>query len=124
VSFNVDDTGYFKQTAWIGATDAFLVLDRDLNGYIDQGSELFNNALVQLGNRGLGSFAWLDANGDGVINAYDPVYGQLLVWRDVNGDGELGVSNNESEAKTLAALGISSINYGLGTYTRNGVNYG
>jgi hypothetical protein len=43
-----------------------LVLDRDLNGYIDQGSELFNNALVQLGSRGLGSFAWFDANGYGV----------------------------------------------------------
>ena len=41
VAFDVDDTGYLKQTAWVRGDDALLVLDRNYNGQFDSGKELF-----------------------------------------------------------------------------------
>lgn len=56
--------------------------------------------------------AWVDANGDGVINASDPVYSQLKVWQDANGNGIV----DPGERNSLSFLGIDSINYIKGTY--------
>jgi hypothetical protein len=37
VAFDVDDSGYLKQTAWVQGDDALLVLDRNYNGQFDSG---------------------------------------------------------------------------------------
>lgn len=47
-AFDVDDSGYLKQTAWAKPNDCFLVLDRNLNDRIDSGKELFANGTVAL----------------------------------------------------------------------------
>jgi|GEM_PF-1976622 len=49
VSFDVDDSGYLKETAWIGNTDAFLTLDRDYNGETNSGEEMFSNSTNNVG---------------------------------------------------------------------------
>ncbi|MBI5790269.1 MAG: hypothetical protein HZA63_02215, partial [Rhodocyclales bacterium] len=116
VAFDVDDSGYLKATGWIGGGDGFLVLDRNLNGSIDTGKELFSNSTVDLSQRGLRGLQWLDANLDGWLDASDPVFGELKVWRDANQDG---VAANE-ETQTLADLGVGGLHYAMGTYTRNG----
>lgn len=112
----MNGTGFAKQTAWVGKSDGMLVLDRNFNGVIDSGSELFGNTQVALGAQGLKGLAWVDANVDGNIDSQDAVYSQLRVWQDANGNGLV----DNGEAKSLADLGISSIHYQRGSYDRNG----
>lgn len=117
VAFDVDDSGYLKQTAWVKSDDAFLVLDRDYNGRFDSGKELFSNAGVALSRRGLAGMAWVDANYDGRLTADDPVWGELKLWRDLNQDGQ----QENGEVQTLDALGVTELNYAMSTFTQNGV---
>lgn len=117
VAFDVDDSGYLKQTAWVKSDDAFLVLDRDYNGQFDSGKELFSNAGVALSRRGLAGMAWVDANYDGRLTADDPVWSELKLWRDLNQDGQ----QENGEVQTLDALGVTELNYAMSTFTQNGV---
>ncbi|WP_310439830.1 Ig-like domain-containing protein [Sulfuricurvum sp.] len=117
VSFDVDDSGYLKQTGWVGSGDAFLTLDRDYNGETNSGQEMFSNSTVALGRRGLAGMGWVDANYDGKITAADPVWNELRVWQDANSDGV----EAEAESLTLDELGITELNYAMGTFTQNGV---
>jgi hypothetical protein len=61
VVFDVDGTGYLKQTAWIDGSDAMLVLDKNYNGVVDSGSDLFGNTQIALGLQGLKGLTWVDA---------------------------------------------------------------
>lgn len=117
VSFDVDDSGYLKETGWVGGGDAFLTLDRDYNGETNSGREIFSNSTVALGRRGLAGMGWVDANYDGRITAADPVWNELRVWQDANGDGVQA----QSESLTLDELGITELDYAMGTFTQNGV---
>lgn len=67
VYFNVDDSGFLKQTGWLGGEEGFLVLDRNLNDTIDAGSELFSNANLADSLKGVSSLCYWDANYDGTI---------------------------------------------------------
>jgi hypothetical protein len=87
VAFDVDDSGYLKQTAWVKGDDALLVLDRNYNGQFDSGKELFSNGTVALGRRGLAGLNWVDANYDGRLTSADPVWNELRLWRDLDQDG-------------------------------------
>lgn len=68
--------------------DGFLVLDRNGNKNIDNGSELFGDSVIMAnGNRsssGFEALSELDENEDGVINEDDAVFGDLRVWVDAN----------------------------------------
>jgi Ca2+-binding EF-hand superfamily protein len=110
VRFDIAATGSPMQISWTapGAANAFLVLDRNGNGVIDNGSELFGNITPQAASahpNGFLALAQYDANGDGVIDASDPVYSQLRLWIDTNHDG---VSQAE-ELHTLSEMGVFSI---------------
>lgn len=115
-AFDVDDSGFLKNTAWLNGGDGFLTLDRNLNGQIDSGRELFSNGTLALGARGLAGMRWIDANYDGRIDAADPVWDELQVWRDANGDGAEGAG----EKLRLSALGITTLNYTMGTFEQDG----
>ena len=91
-------------------------LDRNPNGAVDSGKELFSNSLVADAAKGVRSLAWVDANGDGVIDAADPVFGEFKVWQDTNGSATL----DDGEARTLGELGITQLDYANNRYTRNG----
>jgi Ca2+-binding RTX toxin-like protein len=110
------DPHYLKHTAWLNGNDGFLVLDKNLNGTIDNGEEMFSNSAVSEKMRGIASLATWDANGDGVIDSRDPIYAQLRVWRDTNGDGRI----EAAEATALSQLGITSLNYRDGGFVQNG----
>src|SRR5262249_10347107 len=67
------------------------------------------------------------ANGDGVLDASDPVFGQLKVWQDLNDDGTNvtalpggGLTQEAGELKSMADLGITQIDYGNNRCTQNG----
>lgn len=117
VSFDIDDSGYLKETAWVSGGDAFLTLDRDYNGETNSGREMFSNSTVAIGRRGLAGMGWVDANYDGKITSADPVWNELRVWMDANSDGV----EAEAESLTLSELGITELNYAMGTFTQNGV---
>lgn len=126
VGFDVDDSGYLKQTAWVSGQDGFLFLDRNFNGVVDEGKELFSNGAVDISMRGLNGLNWVDANQDGDIDADDPVFSQLRIWQDANGNGVEdtikvnGAVAGHPELKKLSDLGITRLNYRTGTYEQNG----
>ena len=110
VLFDHDGDGTKTGTGWVQAGDGLLVLDKNGNGQIDNGSELFGIDTVlsngQKAANGFAALADLDANHDGVFNAGDTTYSQVRVWQDANQDG----LSQAGELKTLAALGITGIN--------------
>ncbi len=110
VLFDLKSSGVRRQMSWTaaGSENAFLALDRNGNGVIDGGRELFGNYTSAPGGPSLNGFlalAAFDSNGDGIIDARDPVYWSLLLWTDRNHDG----LSDPSELKRLADSGIASI---------------
>jgi Ca2+-binding RTX toxin-like protein len=107
--FDHDGNGFAEATGWVGAQDGLLVMDRNANGRIDNGHELFgNNTLLPDGSyasNGFAALAALDGNGDGKVSAADSAWSQLRVWKDANANAVADVG----ELLTLAAAGVSSI---------------
>ncbi len=92
VSFDIMGTGEPLLIGWTaaGSDEAFLCLDRDENGSIDSGAELFGNAVLLADGRraqnGFIALSTFDENQDLLIDANDPVWSRLQLWRDVNHD--------------------------------------
>ena len=110
VYFDHDGDGVLTQTGWAGANDALLVWDRNGNGAIDTGAELFGDFTPMpngtLAPNGFAALAALDSNGDGVIDASDPAFHELKLWRDTSQDGK----TDSGELSSLADAGIVSLN--------------
>jgi Ca2+-binding RTX toxin-like protein len=109
VYFDLDANGIAERVSWAVPGDGFLVLDRDGDGKITSGLELFGDNTVMSNGKvavsGFEALADLDSNGDGIIDALDAVYAQLRVWADKDGDGVFG----NGEFYTLEELGIEFI---------------
>jgi hypothetical protein len=92
-SFDITGAGECVSTDW--PTLPWLALDRDGDGSIESGRELFGNgSVLASGTRashGFEALAEFDANHDGTIDAADPVFAELVLWADDDGDrrGEL-----------------------------------
>ena len=108
--FDFSGDGFAESTGWVGKDDGLLVLDRNGNGTIDDGGELFgNNTVLANGDKaanGFDALQELDNNKDGVIDAQDTIYNELRIWRDLNGDG----LSEAGELLTLEQAGVQSIN--------------
>jgi hypothetical protein len=115
VRFDLDADGRSEQTAWTvaGSGDGFLWLDRDADGFVDGGGELFGDHTPQpfsANPNGFLALAVFDqaaagGNGDAAITAEDSIFPLLRVWVDANHDG----SAQSQEVKALAELGISRL---------------
>ncbi len=101
VNFDFGGDGFAEKTGWVSAQDGLLTLDKNNNGRIDNGSELFGSATED----GFAALARYDLSNDGVINASDAVFSKLRVWRDANGDGK----TNTGELLTLAQARVREI---------------
>ena len=107
--FDQDGNGFAERTGWVAPGDGLLVMDRNGDGIINNGRELFGSeTLLKDGSKAANGFqalAELDANHDGKIDASDPAFSQLRVWQDANGDGY----SQAGELHTLDELGIKSM---------------
>lgn len=108
VNFDLDNNSFAEKTAWIGTEDGFLALDRNNNGKIDNGGELFGDQVTMKdGSKSASGFEALkelDDNEDGVINCKDVAFGNLLVWIDANHNGK----SESGELKSLNEIGVKS----------------
>ena len=109
IHFDHSGDGIRTGTGWVRGDDGLLVLDRNGDGSIDSGAELFGADTVLLdGSTGADGFTALreqDSNGDGVFSAADAEFANVRVWQDANQDG---VSQAE-ELTSLAEQGITEI---------------
>ncbi|PWU28218.1 hypothetical protein DK254_20430 [Pseudomonas sp. RW407] len=113
IHFDHDGNGFAELSGWVGKDDGLLVLDRNGNGEIDDGSELFgNNTDLADGGKATNGFlalADLDSNGDGWIDASDEAFSQLRVWKDSNSNGKV----DEGELLTLEDAGVGKLSTGF-----------
>lgn len=108
--FDHDKNGIRTATGWVGKDDGFLVYDRNGDGVVNDGGELFgDNTLLKNGERaanGYQALADLDENGDGKVDAADSAFAKLRVWRDLNQDG----ISQEGELLTLNEAKVKALN--------------
>ena len=111
VRFDIDADGIAEEIAWTepNSNVGFLALDRNGNGTIDSGAELFGDStMLTDGTRALNGFealADLDSNHDSRIDESDPAWQQLLLWHDTNHDG----ASDATELVSISTSGVSAI---------------
>ena len=110
VYYDMDNNGFLEKTGWVDAKSGILVLDKNNDGKIETGNELFGDRTIladgKTASSGFEALATLDSNHDGVIDAKDKLFSQLRIWVDKNGDG----ISDKGELVTLAQAGIKSLN--------------
>ncbi|HEY0133282.1 MAG TPA: hypothetical protein VGB85_04355 [Nannocystis sp.] len=116
VHFNTAVTASFDLTGtmsvitdWPTSTTPWLAIDRNGNGKIDDGGELFGSATLlasgETAPNGFVALADLDSNHDGRVDATDEQWSRLLVWSDVDGDRKSTVN----ELKPVAARDLVAV---------------
>lgn len=99
-AFDLDADGTSEQINALAGGSGFLALDRNGDGKINDGTELFG---AQSGN-GFADLAKLDSDGNGWIDENDAAYNDLRVWtQDANGNDQL---------VSLQQAGVGALNTG------------
>lgn len=130
ILFDHDADGIRTGTGWVSGGDAWLVMDRNGNGTIDSGRELFgvdtqittqsyggslNYPVTRTASNGFEALSALDDNHDHVFDAQDAAFGQVQLWQDFNQDG----ISQANELSTLSSKGVVSISLASSTSTQD-----
>lgn len=107
--FDLDADGTIDTTGWIAPDDGLLVFDRNGDGIINNGQELFGEfTLLENGEQahnGFVALSELDSSKDGLFDSNDEAYALLQVWQDKNSDG----ISQANELVSLSEAGVKSI---------------
>jgi hypothetical protein len=95
--FDLNAGGDFDSLPVLNGVSGYLALDRNGNGRIDDGSELFG----ALSGDGFADLQALDSDGNGWIDAADPAFEGLGVWIDAGTTG--------ARLESLKQVGVGAI---------------
>jgi hypothetical protein len=120
VVFDMNADGAATRVAWTapGSDLGFIALDRDSNGRIDDGSELFGQFTPLADGahaaNGFDALNQYDTNDDGAIDAGDAVWSRLLLWIDSDHDGV----SQPNELRLVGSTSVLSLSTGYRTIAR------
>ena len=97
-SFDLDNDGKSDQISMLGSGSGFLALDKNKDGKVNQGSELFGT----LTGNGFGELSAYDEDANSWIDENDSIFDSLQIWLK-NED------KNEKELVGLGEVGVGAI---------------
>ena len=106
-NFDLDADGNKEEVTKLDKGSAFLAMDRNGNGQIDDGKELFG----ALSGNGFADLAGLDQDGNGVLDEGDSQFAQLRLYRPGEalltlGEKKIGAIFLQSAATEFQHLGV------------------
>lgn len=121
--FDLNSDGHAETLHQLAAGSGYLVLDRNHNGKVDNGQELFGPA----SGNGFADLARLDEDGNGWIDENDSAWQQLQVWipqaegNQLQGLAQLGVGALALQHQATPFSLTNSANQQLGQVVSSGV---
>jgi hypothetical protein len=96
-AFDLDADGTDEQISFLSSNSGFLAFDRNSNGRIDNGSELFGPST----NDGFAELAVYDEDGNGFIDEGDGIYNQLSLYNKT--------ADGQDQLRSLKDTGVGAI---------------